>query len=294
MYATRVLVVDDDPWTQSLVSAVLRQAGLEVDLASDGWEGLLVSARLRPDMVVTSLDLPTTDGPAFLRTLRSRLPTSRVPAVILAPQPTTTDGLANPKLAALDPALDTVLAKPLRAGDLEAFVTSRMPRSTAEPLERPADSTPPLAVLEEWENIDSQIDLAANPGLSGQLEQFGLSSLLIVLELERKTGRLVVDGLPGQGSVELREGRVVRAWLAGVPPVRGAPAVYEMLAWSQGAFRFDACDVPGTDEVGSSTSYLLMEGARLADERRNESRPRSLEDTEPIATPRATRGAVQN
>ena len=36
----RVLVVDDDPWTQRMVSAVLSQSGHMVDLASDGWEAL--------------------------------------------------------------------------------------------------------------------------------------------------------------------------------------------------------------------------------------------------------------
>jgi hypothetical protein len=40
-----------------------------------------------------------------------------------------------------------------------------------------------------------------------------------------------------------------------------------MLGWTQGRFEFQAGEVSGEDEIGSSTSFLLLEGARLQDER---------------------------
>ena len=39
-----------------------------------------------------------------------------------------------------------------------------------------------------------------------------------------------------------------------------------MLTWADGRFDFGAVDVDMEDEVNSSTTHLLMEGARLIDE----------------------------
>ncbi len=47
----------------------------------------------------------------------------------------------------------------------------------------------------------------------------------------------------------------------------GALAVYDLLTCGEGRFEFNAGAVEGEDEIGSSTSFLLMEGARLQDER---------------------------
>ena len=106
-------------------------------------------------------------------------------------------------------------------------------------------------------------------GLVGALEHFGLSSLLVLLDLERKSGVAVVAGPGGHGRLFVRRGRVMRAIIEGAEAGRtGALAVYELLTWSEGRFEFHPVEVDGEDEIGSSTSFLLMEGARLQDERR--------------------------
>jgi hypothetical protein len=40
-----------------------------------------------------------------------------------------------------------------------------------------------------------------------------------------------------------------------------------MLQWAKGTFEFEAGEMDGDDQIERSTSFLLMEGARLADER---------------------------
>jgi hypothetical protein len=102
--------------------------------------------------------------------------------------------------------------------------------------------------------------------LTGVLEEFGLSSLLIVLELERKSGVVILRGPPGIGRIYLRDGRVIRAQIDGLEK-RGQLAVYDLLGWPRGRFEFNVGAVAGEDEIGSSTSFLLLEGARLQDER---------------------------
>jgi Domain of unknown function (DUF4388) len=106
-----------------------------------------------------------------------------------------------------------------------------------------------------------------DPALRGSLACFGLSSLLMVIELERMSGMMTLDGPIGVGRLALRQGRVIRARIEGASGLCGAHAIFEMLKWAKGTFEFEAGEVGGDDQIECSTSFLLMEGARLADER---------------------------
>jgi hypothetical protein len=104
--------------------------------------------------------------------------------------------------------------------------------------------------------------------MSGRLEQLGLSSLLVMMEMERKDGVLTLKELDSGaiGRIFLRHGHVVSARIDAHPEVDGRSSVYEMLTWKAGAFSFNAMEVEMEDTVQSSTTHLLMEGARLMDE----------------------------
>src|SRR5690606_15184650 len=105
--------------------------------------------------------------------------------------------------------------------------------------------------------------------LQGRLEQLQLSSLLIMLELERKAGVLTLRA-HDTGRIFLNAGRVVGAKLEGQPALDGRECVYAMLPWREGAFSFTPKEVDMPDTVQSSTTHLLMEGARRLDERNRE------------------------
>ena len=109
--------------------------------------------------------------------------------------------------------------------------------------------------------------------LNGRLEQLGLSSLLVMMEMERKDGVLSLKDSDeeGNGRIFLRGGQVVSAKLDNQPDLGGRECVYQMLGWKKGTFSFNAMEVEMEDTVQSSTTHLLMEGARLIDEaNRNE------------------------
>jgi CheY-like chemotaxis protein len=108
--------------------------------------------------------------------------------------------------------------------------------------------------------------------LNGRLEQLGLSSLLVMMEMERKDGVLTLkDAKSGDvGRIFLRRGQVVCARLDDVADRDDKECVYEMLVWREGTFSFNAMEVEMEDTVQSSTTHLLMEGARLIDEANRE------------------------
>lgn len=103
--------------------------------------------------------------------------------------------------------------------------------------------------------------------LNGRLEQLQLSSLLVMMEMERKDGVLALKEKGGDiGRIYLRGGQVIHAKLESKPDEGGKECVYEMLAWQKGSFSFNATQVDIEDTIRSSTTHLLMEGARLMDE----------------------------
>jgi two-component system, OmpR family, response regulator len=103
-------------------------------------------------------------------------------------------------------------------------------------------------------------------GLRGRLEQFGLATVLTFLDLERRSGELLVIADERVGRVWLRTGRVVAARIEGSRRVNRA-AIYELLSWDRGRFAFTLREVPPSiDEVGAPTTMLLVEAARRADE----------------------------
>lgn len=65
-----VLIVEDDESIAQFVESVLSDEGYQVEVASDGEEGLQAVDRTRPDLVLLDMLLPVMDGPTFLRELR--------------------------------------------------------------------------------------------------------------------------------------------------------------------------------------------------------------------------------
>lgn len=71
MKCIRVLLVDDNPSARALLAAfVERTPGLELcGEAGDGWQGLELTGRLAPDLVLLDLIMPGLDGIGFLEGL---------------------------------------------------------------------------------------------------------------------------------------------------------------------------------------------------------------------------------
>jgi DNA-binding response OmpR family regulator len=67
----RILVVDDDGDARELFAAALKQAGYAVDLASDGTEALAQAKAVRPDLVLTDLQMPGINGIDLIRYLHA-------------------------------------------------------------------------------------------------------------------------------------------------------------------------------------------------------------------------------
>ncbi len=87
--------------------------------------------------------------------------------------------------------------------------------------------------------------------LRGELDKIGLSTLLTILEMERRTGILVLQRRRQLGRLHVRDGQIIRARIEGHGRQSGTEAVYQMLAWQGEAGQFELwqAEVEGADEI---------------------------------------------
>jgi hypothetical protein len=107
-------------------------------------------------------------------------------------------------------------------------------------------------------------------GITGTLEQLGLSTLLMMMEMEKKTGELLINKDNAQIVITIKAGRILQAHGrgAGIPPesAEGEECIFFALSWTSGIFEFQIKSIACEDTIQASTTSLLMEGARRMDE----------------------------
>jgi len=246
-----------------MVTTVLEKRGYEVETAADGMEAFEKAQLNPPDLVVTDVMMPNMDGWQLVKALRSQPEFAFVPVIFLTALGSDDDRIRGFRLGA-----DDYLPKPFRFEELDLRVANTLKRRVM--VERAArekiNNEPPAAP----DGVPLPAADASGPhsGLAGHLDQVGLPSLLTLLEMERKSGILVLthDDSPDVGRIFVRSGRVVRAQIDDSEEPLNEECVYYLLEWRKGAFSFHARDVDMTDEVGQTTTHLLMEGARRMDE----------------------------
>jgi DNA-binding response OmpR family regulator len=246
--APHVLVADDDAWILRMVATVLEKRGYSVETAVDGEDALARALAHPPDLLITDVMMPKIDGWSLVRQLRAHPELSMLPVIFLTALSSEDDRIRGFRLGA-----DDYVTKPFRFEELDLRVAKTL-RRTAQTMQETREQL-------------------AGTGLRGDLSQVGLSSLLVLIEMERKTGLLQLrapeEGLTAQ--ILVREGKVVHARIDDVEEPIDAECVYYLLTWGAGEFEFIACLVEGVDRVSVSTTHLLMEGARLMDEAREPS-----------------------
>lgn len=255
MALTRILLVDPDEAVLRTARAALLPDKYDVAHAKDGSEGLEKAVGSRPEIILLSPSAPGLDPTAFVRTLRTRPQTTLIPILFLCPKEE-----IEPLISGFTLGADDFLPKPLDGRELELRVAVAIRlREKMETAFRPKG---PVA-----EDFSSPSLLTA---FRGQLTQIGLPSLMSLIDMERKTGMLVLILEPEREKVRLyfEDGRVTRARIDGRPEPNNAELIYDIMGRSQGKFEFRMVPVDGRDEIMFPTARLLLEGARIMDEAR--------------------------
>jgi CheY-like chemotaxis protein len=110
--APYVLLVDDEESSSLPLAELVRIAGFASVATRSATDALACCYHRRPDVVVTDLDMPGTDGRALARRIHKRFP--EVPTVLVTGQ-----NLDHPDWAVPDGLFEAVFTKPL---DFDKFI----------------------------------------------------------------------------------------------------------------------------------------------------------------------------
>jgi len=111
----RVLVVEDNTINQRLATRLLEKMGADVDVASDGEEGVEVAATRSYDLILMDCQMPRLDGFAATRAIRLRESGHRTPIIAM-----TANAMAGDRERCLEAGMDDYLAKPIDRRQLRA------------------------------------------------------------------------------------------------------------------------------------------------------------------------------
>ncbi len=229
--AHKVLVVDDEPKWLRIVDLYLRGQGYEVTTTLSGQEAIEKVRQDRPDVVVADISMPGMDGYELCRVLRSDAATRTIPFIFLTGRDDDTDRLKARKIGS-----DDYLTKPC-------------------PLERLTQS---VDTLMDRINQAKKIPLG-QVGLSGKIEEVDLLDLIQTLELDQKTGALVLSHGERTGTLYFRDGVIVDADIRS--PKREEP-LFVLLGWKTGNYLFLPDALPDRLPITASLANLLLQDFR--------------------------------
>ncbi|MCB1957217.1 MAG: phosphate regulon transcriptional regulator PhoB [Rhodocyclaceae bacterium] len=129
-----ILIVEDEPAIQELLSATLSRAGHQVIRADDGESAQRLLREALPDLVLLDWMLPGMSGVDMARRLRSEERTRTIPIIML-----TARGEEQDKVAGLEVGADDYVTKPFSPRELvariKAVLRRRAPQATEDPVE---------------------------------------------------------------------------------------------------------------------------------------------------------------
>lgn len=235
-----LVIVDDDHFQSDISSGAFMARGDEVRVARDGLAGLALCLQQTPDVILTDVQMPKMDGWQMVRLIRARAKLAKVPILFLTSLSSEGDRLVGYRLGVED-----YLTKPYDPQDLVLRVDRAVLR--AEQIQRTANQ-------------------AERDALRGDLKQVGIQSILGFIEMERRSGILRI-GPVEHARLEIREGRIIRAFLERFAKATPRGQLFKILDLTEGRFEFVQTEVTGPDEIQLPTSNVLLEHARLQDEK---------------------------
>lgn len=118
--APLILVVDDDPAIRESLERELDVSGYTTVSASDGLDGVRTFESHSPDLILTDLSMPRSDGFELISAIRAK---GRTPIVVLSVRGDDAD-----KIRALDLGADDFVTKPFSVAELLARVRAQLRR----------------------------------------------------------------------------------------------------------------------------------------------------------------------
>ncbi len=234
----KILIVDDNPHVLKLLKISLERAGYEVFTAENGDEGLEFANRIQPDLIISDVMMPQTDGIEFCWMIRENSSIPMVPFIFL----TSLDD-REMEIRGFRAGADEYLIKPVDRKVLLEKVEALIQRAN------------------RVKSMDSGGGVAIK-GFEGNLEDLSLVELIQLLNLNKRSGRLEIMS-EETGKVIFKDGNMIFARYGNA---RGEEAINAMVQIKKGSFKFEPTTEEVEPNIQGSTMNILLEACRLMDE----------------------------
>lgn len=228
---TNILLAGQEPAFADLALKFSAQ-GIAVVQASDGNLALQKALEVKPSLVMIDAMLTSIPAARFAQILRTNRQGNDLSIVFIGEEGEEIEGFVRHR--------DRFFARPLNVSQLAAFVEKHFRR-----IER------------------AQQLLRQKQDVEGSLDQLSLADLLQLFGLNGKSGTLFLSRGVERGTVFLHNGQIDNARLG---RVEGEKALYRLLLWESGTFRFSPGEIAAAARITAPTDHLIMEGLRLGDE----------------------------
>lgn len=254
---SRILVVDDEPKWLRLVSLYLENRNYGVTTALNGIEALRKIEEHRPDVIIADIGMPGMDGYELCSRVRSDPQTRTIPFIFFTARDQEDDRARANKIGS-----DDYLTKPCplqRISQSVEAVMDRIEQARAIPLDR--------------------------VGMNGHLEDVDLLDMVQTIELEQRTGALLLSHGERTGTLYFRNGVIVQADIRS--PKREEP-LFVLLGWKTGRFMFLPDTLPENLPITASVANLLFQDLRTLEEHEHAGQSKidsaMLHDPAPVPT----------
>ncbi|RMH91085.1 MAG: response regulator [Calditrichaeota bacterium] len=237
--AKKILIVDDNEHVLKLLRISLEKAGYEVHQAKDGDEGLEKAREVLPDLIISDVMMPSTDGIEFCWMIRENSPIPMVPFIFL-----TSLEDQEMEIRGFRAGADEYLVKPVDRTVLLEKVSTLLERA------------------EKVKSIDSGPGESLK-GFEGNLADLSLAEVIQLLSLNQRSGVLHVEARE-KGEIVFKNGQMIYGKYG---TLEGEEAIYKVVPEKQGTFRFEPVEKEMPQNIHGSTMNVLIEACRLADER---------------------------
>jgi len=171
-HSMRVLLIEDEKKAGAFLTKGLRESGFDVDLATDGTEGLAAALSHPYDLLIVDVLLPQKDGWEVVATFREK--NTQTPILFLTACDSVRDRVRGLNLGA-----DDYLVKPFAFSELLARIRSLLRRSPSQP-------------EKELRVDDLEIDTVRNRAVrSGTPLNLTAKEFLLLAQLARAGGEVV-------------------------------------------------------------------------------------------------------
>lgn len=291
----RVLVAEPSLPLQERLQNALEAAGFGFHAVTTGAEAMALCEKRAPDLVIARARMHQPDGIALARALSQHPECRAIPVLLLSRTGSDMVRLAAYRAGAREvldePFTDEELVIRLRRlwadssrAEIIEEITLDEPETTFDDVDdellgQTEERVPEMS--DDQAHVDDRFpEVAAVPllaGLSGDLAQLSLATVLSILDLERKSGILRIKNAATRIHIDVEHGRIVG--VDGVTGEAARDALMIALDCEDGEFSFSTANPTAASEAsrgragddgapgGLAIQPVLLEHARLRDER---------------------------